>query len=101
MSAKEIIGKLAEKPKSQIVEIGGGQIEIRRVTPTVAINAAAKAKDEGDAWLAELVAYSIADGDERPLASPEGAEQIAALPPGDFLALAQAAMLVNGLDRGN
>ena len=101
MDAKDLLQRAAAVPSEQTVEIAGDKLTVRRVTPQVALSAAAKAKDDGDAWMAELAANSIVEGDERPLANEEGVALIRALPPGDFLAVFQAALLVNGFDRGN
>ena len=101
MSIKEQLAKLCERPQEEVVELGVSKIQVtvHRVSPLVAMRCAGKASSGNeDEWLAELAAYSVREDEDRPLANPDGVELVKSLPPGDFMALAGAAMRVNGFD---
>lgn len=101
MDPKSIISSLSERPAEEHVTIGEHVLTVRRVSPMVAMRAAGKARDSEDKWMAELAAYSIVDGNDRPLANEDGVQAVLSLPPGDFMAIATGAMRVNGFDPGN
>lgn len=103
MGAFDLVKKVAERPLEKSVPFGGGVVTVRRVSPKKAMDAAGLSgnKDDEQAWLRELVAVSVAEGEQRPLDNDEGRAAVALLAPGDFLALASAAMEVNGFDAKN
>lgn len=102
MGIKDQFAKLCERPQEETVQLGvsGIEVTVHRVSPLVAMRCAGKAtQGNEDEWLAELAAYSIYEEDARPLANDEGVGMVKSLPPGDFMALAAAAMRVNGFDQ--
>jgi hypothetical protein len=101
MSTLALIKRVAERPRELTVQLGDGEVIVRRVSPKEAMSAAGLSgnQDDPNAWLRELVALSVAEGDAKPLDNAEGRAAIAELAPGDFGALASAAMEVNGFDQ--